>query len=107
MLNFAPMLKSLSISNLAVVTKLQVEFGEGLNLLTGETGSGKSIIVDALGVLLGGRGSAEIIRTGQQKAFVEGIFRAAKHRELFEMVERAGIETDGNDLVIRRELSAT
>jgi DNA repair protein RecN (Recombination protein N) len=101
------MLKSLSISNLAVVTRLQVDFGEGLNLLTGETGSGKSIIVDALGVLLGGRGSHDIIRSGQSKAYVEGIFRVTGHKELLEMVEEAGIETDGTELVIRRELSST
>src|ERR1043165_653915 len=99
MLNSTLMLKALSISNLAVVTKLQVEFGAGLNLLTGETGSGKSIIVDALGVLLGGRGSLDIIRSGQSKAYVEGSFRAAGHKELFDLVESAGIETDGVELV--------
>lgn len=101
------MLRSLSISNLAVVTKVQVEFGEGLNLLTGETGSGKSIIVDALGLLLGGRVSPELIRSGEQKAFVEGAFRASEHKELFELVETAGIEMDSYELVIRREISAS
>ncbi|MEW6734006.1 MAG: DNA repair protein RecN [Acidobacteriota bacterium] len=107
MLNSPPMLKALSISNLAVVNRLQVEFEAGLNLLTGETGSGKSIIVDALGVLLGGRGSQDIIRSGEQKAFVEGCFQVSGHKDLFEIVERAGIETDGAELIIRRELSAT
>lgn len=107
MLKFALMLKTLSISNLAVVTKLTVEFGDGLNLLTGETGSGKSIIVDALGLLLGGRASAEIIRTGQQKAHVEGVFSAIGHRGLFEFVEQAGIETEGTELVIRREVTSS
>lgn len=101
------MLKSLNISNLAVVTKLQVEFGNGLNLLTGETGSGKSIIVDALGLLLGGRTSAEMIRSGQQKAHVEGVFQVVAHKELFQTVESAGIEIDSKEIVVRRELTAS
>lgn len=101
------MLKSLNISNLAVVTKLQVEFGNGLNLLTGETGSGKSIIVDALGLLLGGRTSAEMIRSGQQKAHVEGAFQVVAHKEFFQAVESAGIEIDSKEIVIRRELTAS
>jgi len=101
------MLKSLNISNLAVVTKLQVEFGNGLNLLTGETGSGKSIIVDALGLLLGGRTSAEMIRSGQQKAHVEGVFQVVAHKELFQTVESAGIEIDSKEIVIRRELTTS
>lgn len=100
------MLKSLNISNLAVVTKLEVEFGNGLNLLTGETGSGKSIIVDALGMLLGGRASAEMIRSGEQKAYVEGVFQVIKHQELFRTVETAGLEIDSKELVIRREIAA-
>src|SRR6185369_12224263 len=65
------------------------------------------IIVDALGVLLGGRGSQDIIRSGESKAYVEGAFRATGHRELFELVEAAGIETDGTELIVRRELSST
>lgn len=101
------MLKSLNISNLAVVTKLQVEFGHGLNLLTGETGSGKSIIVDALGLLLGGRTSAEMIRSGQQKAHVEGVFQVVAHKELFQTIELAGIEIDSKEIVVRRELTAS
>ncbi len=101
------MLKSLNISNLAVVTKLQVEFGNGLNLLTGETGSGKSIIVDALGMLLGGRASAEMIRSGEQKAYVEGAFQVVKHQELFRTVETAGLEIDTRELVVRREIAAS
>ncbi|MBL8151805.1 MAG: AAA family ATPase, partial [Blastocatellia bacterium] len=101
------MLKSLNISNLAVVSKVQVEFGEGLNLLTGETGSGKSIIVDALAILLGSRASQEVIRSGETKAFVEGYFRIKGHTALFEKIEEAGIETDRSELTLRREISAT
>ncbi len=107
MVNFASMLKSLSISNLAVVSQLSVEFEDGLNLLTGETGSGKSIIVDALGVLLGARASQEIVRSGETKAYVEGCMRVEGHRELYEKVEAAGIEIEGDELIIRREISVT
>lgn len=100
------MLKSLNISNLAVVTKLQMEFGNGLNLLTGETGSGKSIIVDALGMLLGGRASSEMIRSGEQKAYVEGVFQVIKHKHLFNTLETAGLESDSKEIIIRREISS-
>ncbi|MBI4852121.1 MAG: DNA repair protein RecN [Acidobacteria bacterium] len=101
------MLKSLNISNLAVVTKLQMNFGNGLNLLTGETGSGKSIIVDALGMLLGGRASSEMIRSGEQKAYVEGVFQVIKHQQLFSTLETAGLEADSKEIVIRREISSS
>ena len=68
------MLLELVVENYAVVERLRVHFHAGLNLLTGETGSGKSIVVDALGLLLGGRASAEMIRTGETRARVAGIF---------------------------------
>jgi DNA repair protein RecN (Recombination protein N) len=68
------MLKYLNISNLAIIDKLEVEFRDGLNALTGETGAGKSIIIGALDLLLGAKGSADIIRTGEEEAHVEGLF---------------------------------
>ena len=68
------MLKLLAVRNFAVIESIAIEFKKGLNLLTGETGSGKSIIVDALGLLLGDRGSLSQIRTGEKNAFVEGMF---------------------------------
>src|SRR5213595_2454414 len=68
------MLLELVVENYAVVERLRVHFHSGLNLLTGETGSGKSIVVDALGLLLGSRASAETIRTGASRARVAGIF---------------------------------
>jgi DNA repair protein RecN (Recombination protein N) len=68
------MLLELVVENYAVVERLRVHFHAGLNLLTGETGSGKSIVVDALGLLLGGRASADMIRTGESRARVAGIF---------------------------------
>ncbi len=68
------MLKFLNISNLAVIEQLDLEFQPGLNVLSGETGSGKSIIIDALGLLLGNRATPDLIRTGESRAFVEGVF---------------------------------
>ena len=68
------MLKFINIINLAVIHKLKVELHAGLCLLTGETGAGKSIIVDALGLLLGRRGGAELIRTDAEMALIEGVF---------------------------------
>ena len=64
------MLSLLNISNIALIDELRVEFGRGLNLLTGETGSGKSIIVDALGILIGGRFTSDLLKTGAERGFI-------------------------------------
>jgi DNA repair protein RecN (Recombination protein N) len=102
------MLKSLNISSFAVIDQLRVEFHQGLNVLTGETGSGKSIIVDALGLLLGERSSSAQIRTGESGASVEGHFHLAgeKSPELQEILSEIGLK-DTSALVIRREIYAT
>ncbi len=102
------MLKSLIISNFAVIDRLQVDFPLGLNVLTGETGSGKSIIVDALGLLLGSRSSSAQIRTGELQASIEGIFKfsRAKQQGMREVLDEIGLE-EGLRLVIRREIFAT
>ena len=71
------MLHEIHIQNYAVIEKLALEFRAGLNLLTGETGSGKSILVDALGLALGGRASTDVIRTGEERAVVTSGFRSA------------------------------
>ena len=68
------MLKNLSIKNYALIDELELEFGTGLNIITGETGAGKSIIIDALNLILGERATAEEIRSGADKAIVEGVF---------------------------------
>lgn len=104
------MLTLLHISNFALIDELRAEFEGGLNLLTGETGSGKSIIVDALGILIGGRLSSDMIKTGESRAFIEGLFSVERNRELEELLESAGIETDTNgrnEIIIRRELAAS
>jgi DNA repair protein RecN (Recombination protein N) len=100
------MLQFLNISNIALIDDMQVEFESGLNLLTGETGSGKSIIVDALGVLIGGRFSNELIKSGAERASIEGLFSVASNPDLELLLENAGIGQT-NELIIRRELSAT
>ena len=71
------MLAELVVENYAVIEKVRVRFHRGLNLLTGETGSGKSIVVDALGLLFGARTSAEMVRSGAERARVAGIFEVA------------------------------
>ena len=94
------------VENYAVVDRLRVRFHPGLNLLTGETGSGKSIVVDALGLLLGGRASAEMIRSGEPRARVAGIFDVREHRKVGALLEPAGFATEDGELLIEREILA-
>src|SRR5947209_6659511 len=103
------MLALLNISNFALISELKVEFERGLNLLTGETGSGKSILVDALGVLIGDRFASEMIRAGERHAFVEGLFTLGAHAQAAAILEEAGVGLHAGgevELVIRRELSS-
>jgi DNA repair protein RecN (Recombination protein N) len=103
------MLTLLKIKNIALIDDLTVEFGEGLNLLTGETGSGKSIIVDSLGALTGERVSGDLIKDGQESAVIEGLFAGVLKGSLRAMLADSGIAgdgPDGGDLIVRRELSA-
>ncbi len=81
------MLRFLSVRHLAVIDRLELEFQPGFNVLTGETGAGKSILVGAVGLLVGGRASADLVRTGEDTATVEAIFDTA----------------DGRELIVRRE----
>ena len=99
------MLVELVVENLAVVEQVRVRFHPGLNLLTGETGSGKSIVVDALGLLFGGRASADMIRSGSSKARVSAIFEVAA--ELAPPLAAAGIECEDGELIIEREIQST
>ncbi|HEV3468439.1 MAG TPA: DNA repair protein RecN [Pyrinomonadaceae bacterium] len=104
------MLKFINIINLAVIHKLKVELHPGLCLLTGETGAGKSIIVDALGLLLGRRGGAELIRTEAEMALVEGVFEAGGEvrRKLCELLDGVGVSVgESEELIIRKELHAS
>jgi len=102
------MLQFLNISNIALIDELQVEFEPGLNLLTGETGSGKSIIVDALGVLIGGRFTSDLIKSGVERGSIEGLFVVDPNPDLERLLEDAGVDAaSSEEIIIRRELSAT
>lgn len=96
------MLKILRIQNFAIIENVEIEFGAGLNILSGETGAGKSIIMDALNLILGGRASAETIRAGASAATVEALFELPELDQLTEVFASAGIELDGEELIVRR-----
>lgn len=100
------MLVELAVENYAVIEKTRVRFHPGLNLLTGETGSGKSIVVDALGLLLGGRASPEMVRSGAERARISGIFEVAESPALAKLLEDAGIEMEDRELLVEREIQA-
>jgi DNA repair protein RecN (Recombination protein N) len=96
------------LENYAVIDNLVVEFGQGLNLLTGETGAGKSILVDALALLLGDKASSDVIRTGTERAVVSAVFEAdgAAEKALSGILEANGLdESDDGSLIMRREIA--
>jgi len=101
------MLVELVVENFAVVERLRLPLHAGLNALTGETGSGKSLIVDALSLLFGGRASSEMIRTGSDRAFLSGIFELPADKELRALLDSAGVEVEDNELLIEREVLAS
>ncbi len=99
------MIETLRIDGLAVVDRVELEFGPGLNVLTGETGAGKSLVLGALSLLAGGRASAESIREGRDEAAVEAIFRTSGIPELEAELERRGYALEDHELVVRRALA--
>ncbi|MFQ5890435.1 MAG: DNA repair protein RecN [Gemmatimonadota bacterium] len=98
------MLRELRIRNYAVIDDLTLELGPGLNVLTGETGAGKSIIVGALSLLLGERASAEVVRAGEDRALVEGSFDVTRHGAVAERLRAVGIQPEDGWLILRREV---
>ena len=100
------MLTELRIRNLAVIESVTLPVALGFNVLSGETGAGKSIIVGALGLLLGERSSADVVRGGCDRAVVEGVFEAGGNRALEAVLDERGIESEDGLLVLRREVSA-
>lgn len=98
------MLKSLEIKDYALIDHINVEFGKGLNIITGETGAGKSILIDAMGLLLGERASTEVVRKGAQKSFVEGIFEVELNKKVKSFLDENEIDFQP-ELIIRREIS--
>ncbi|MCP1355772.1 DNA repair protein RecN [Aneurinibacillus migulanus] len=101
------MLLELTIRNFAVIKEVSVSFGRGLTILTGETGAGKSILIDAISLLLGGRGSADYVRYGCKKAEIEGLFEFEANAPALSLMEEMGIEVEERTIIIRRELAST
>ncbi|MBM3811153.1 MAG: DNA repair protein RecN [Acidimicrobiia bacterium] len=101
------MLLELVVENYAVVERLRIGFHKGLHLLTGETGSGKSILVDALSLLYGGRASADMVRTGAEKARIAGIFEAPQTPAFLDLMETNGIEVEDGELLLEREVQSS
>ena len=96
------MLEELNIHNYALIDRVNVKFSKGLNLLTGETGAGKSILIGALGMLLGGKGDSSVIRTGAKEALVSGVVDVALNHDAQFWLDSRGIETDDGIIILRR-----
>ena len=99
------MLLELTIENIALIESLRIEFAAGFNVLTGETGAGKSIVVDSVNLALGGRADRDIIRTGTEKASVQALFDISGNARAMEYVRELGIDADDGLIAVRRELS--
>src|SRR5512135_3125160 len=98
------MLTDISIKNFAIIDSLHISFGSGLNILTGETGAGKSIIIDAVNLLLGGRASADLIRSGSDEASVEAIFTIEGDSALRQFLAERGVDAE-DELLLKRVIS--
>jgi DNA repair protein RecN (Recombination protein N) len=99
------MLRTLHIENYAIIDSLQIDFSEKLNVITGETGAGKSIIVGALGLILGERADSTVLVTKEKKCIVEGIFNVAKRKAVKEFLKENDLDAD-DELVLRREIGS-
>src|SRR5688572_9429364 len=96
------MLRFLRVRNFALIDHLEIHFEDAFNLLSGETGAGKSLVVDALGLAAGSKASSDAIRTGESRAIVEAVFEASIASDL----ERLGLDAEGSEVIIRREISS-
>ena len=100
------MLTELSIKNFAIIDSLRISFKPGLNILTGETGAGKSIIIDALNLVLGERSSSEFIRTGEKAASVESVFDISGNSHIKKLLDETGVKIGTeDDLIVKREIN--
>lgn len=99
------MLENLIIENFAIIEKVDLQFEEGMSVLTGETGAGKSIIIDALFMLTGGRANSEMVRHGSKKAVLQAVFSVPDNQKLRNLIARSGVAGDDNELIIYRELN--
>lgn len=102
-----PMLRNLSIRDFAIIERLDIELGPGLNALTGETGAGKSIIVDALTVILGGRADSSLVRSGALRASIDAVFDIAGSPSVRQIVDEAGFDCEDEQLLLSRDISAS
>ncbi len=98
------MLLSLQIKDYALIENINVEFGKGLNIITGETGAGKSILIDALGLILGNRAVTDVVRKGSQKSVIEGIFNVHNNKKVENLLRQNEIDFS-DELIVRREVS--
>ncbi|MGC8595888.1 MAG: DNA repair protein RecN [Candidatus Kryptoniota bacterium] len=98
------MLKTLFIKNFALIDQLELEFGPGLNIITGETGAGKSIIIDALSLVLGERASTDMIRSGADRAVVEAVFNIAGNKRVKELLQSVSLDSE-DEIIVRREVN--
>lgn len=99
------MLTSLSIRNIALIDRISVAFDQGFHVLTGETGAGKSIVVDAISLLLGARADRQIIRAGEDKAFVEGLFELSDSPQAAAWLDENELRDNGDELILAREIT--
>ncbi len=101
------MLRSMTIKNIALIENITLTFGKGLHILSGETGAGKSIVVDAVNLLLGTRADRELIRSGEEKAFVEAFFDVENNMEAKDFLASHQLETEQGEIMVSREISQT
>ncbi|MBR5435355.1 MAG: AAA family ATPase, partial [Muribaculaceae bacterium] len=100
------MLKTLHISNYALIDVIDIEFTDGFNVLTGETGAGKSIILGALSLLLGSRADSKVVRDKSKKSIIEALF-VGIHSDVAETLKNEDIDSTGDEILLRREVDAS
>src|SRR5579864_4874179 len=104
------MLSQLTIRNFAIVDRLEIDWQAGFNVITGETGAGKSILIDAVGALLGDRLTADVVRSGAARALVEGVFASGERGsqpELDAILAEYGLEVEDGALIVSREIAGS
>ena len=99
------MLENLTIRQVALIEEASIRFHGGMQVLTGETGAGKSIVVDSVNLILGGRADRELIRSGSDKASVEAVFNTRGNPDIQAFMDREGIDYDGETVTVYREIS--
>ena len=99
------MLKELYIKNVAVIDEARIEFGGGFNVLTGETGAGKSILIDSINMALGNRASHDLIRTGCDSASVTACFESSD-KKILDKLDELGFDADGGEIIVTRRITS-